>query len=158
MKKNFSRYLSTNQRLLNWYKTDPWEKGSAAYKDIQTVRRMHAAVRKKIDEIGSKEDMRKVCKIDSPWCPLRNDLREGFKGFGIATNPSQDPYRMYLQEDAIKMKSLNQGEMSVTQFGFFGLVILHPEFFGIHDASEEDFEAICHTWRGIGYLLGIDDE
>lgn len=56
-----------------------------------------------------------------------------------------------------RLNKLNQGEMIATQFAFIGLFILYPKFFGAHYATDEELEAFCHVWRGLGYLLGIDD-
>ena len=75
-----------------------------------------------------------------------------------APGPGQCPYLKLNNLSELGLQGLNQGEMSSTQFGFFGLVLLYPNAFGIHNATEEDFEAFCHTWKGLGYLLGIDDE
>ena len=47
--------------------------------------------------------------------------------------------------------------MSGTQFAFMGLVILHPEKFGISRATDKELEGFVHMWRCIGWVLGIDD-
>ena len=48
--------------------------------------------------------------------------------------------------------------MAFTQFGFFGLMLLHPEKFGAKNATDEELSCFIHLWRYIGYMLGIKDE
>jgi hypothetical protein len=38
-----------------------------------------------------------------------------------------------------------------------GAVVMYPKHFGI-SCSKSDLEDYIHFWRGIGYLLGIDDK
>ncbi|XP_043473361.1 uncharacterized protein LOC122505655 [Leptopilina heterotoma] len=155
----FKRYISTGRRVRNWYMDDPWKKGTAAYNDIQTVRRMHEAVRKKLASIDN-ETIDKEAKIKNPFCPTRSILIEDFQSACAAPSLGQCPYTLYKNPElfSFRPKGLNQGDMIATQFGFMGLIILYPSKFGIYNATDENLEAFCHTWRGIGYLLGIDDE
>jgi hypothetical protein len=48
--------------------------------------------------------------------------------------------------------------MAVVQSGFIGAVILHPDAFGISQPATNELSDYVFFWRGIGYLLGIDDE
>lgn len=54
--------------------------------------------------------------------------------------------------------AFNQCHMSVTQFGFFGLALAHPEWFGLHGCRRRDLEDFVHLWRTIGYYTGVADE
>lgn len=47
--------------------------------------------------------------------------------------------------------------MNGTQFAFMGLVLLHPEKFGVSRATDKELEGFVHMWRCIGWILGIDD-
>ncbi len=47
--------------------------------------------------------------------------------------------------------------MSGTQFAFMGLVLIHPEKFGISRATDKELEGYVHMWRCLGWILGIDD-
>lgn len=47
--------------------------------------------------------------------------------------------------------------MSGTQFAFLGLLVLHPDKFGVARATEDELEGFVHIWRCIGWLMGIDD-
>lgn len=38
-----------------------------------------------------------------------------------------------------------------------GLILLHPEKFGIARATDKELEGFVHMWRCIGWILGIDD-
>ncbi|XP_014224647.1 uncharacterized protein LOC106650904 [Trichogramma pretiosum] len=152
----FKRYLSTGCRVQSWYTSDPWTKGTQAYRDMKAVRMMHAAVRKRIEATTIPEYEAKT-RIDDAWCPTLNVIRRDFQSTCPAPAPGQCPYMIVSKYPELRGKKLSQGEMASTQFAFVGLVVLNPKFFGIH-ASDEDLEAFCHTWRGIGYLLGIEDE
>ncbi|XP_051160841.1 uncharacterized protein LOC127281263 [Leptopilina boulardi] len=155
----FKRYISTGQRVRNWYTKDPWTKNTAAYNDIQTVRKMHSAVRQKLKNTDNKIIDEKT-KIKNPTCPTRDILVEDFQSSCPAPKLGQCPYLLYNNPElySLRPKGLNQADMVSTQFGFMGLIILYPKYFGIFYATEDDLEAFCHLWRGIGYLLGIDDE
>ncbi|EZA48033.1 hypothetical protein X777_14446 [Ooceraea biroi] len=41
---------------------------------------------------------------------------------------------------------------------WYTMETLMKDFAGAHNPNEEDLEAFCHLWRGIGYLLGIEDQ
>lgn len=153
----FKRYLSTARRVRSWYSSDPWTEGTAAYKDVQAVRRMHDIVRNRLID-SSLEDIDAAAKIEKAWSPTRSSLLQDFRGSCPAPAPGQCPYAL-AEEDRHKLpKGMNQAEMAATQSGFVCMVILHPEAFGIHGATDEDLEAFCHVWRSLGYLLGMEDE
>lgn len=52
---------------------------------------------------------------------------------------------------------VTQKDMAITQYGFLGFIVMSGDKFGIF-GSKEDFAAIIHFWRVLGYLLGIKDE
>ncbi|KAL6435069.1 hypothetical protein ACFW04_005279 [Cataglyphis niger] len=146
----FKRYLSTISRFRNWYMSDPWCEGTQAYRDIQTVRRMHRTMRKKLCSM-SDEQIDLASEISHIKCPAFKTIARDFADTCPMAKSRQCPYTMS------RMKGLNQGDMSGTQFACMGLIVLYPEQFGVYDASDEDLEAFCHLWRGLGYLLGIED-
>ncbi|CAD6208767.1 GSCOCG00003575001-RA-CDS [Cotesia congregata] len=152
----FKRYLSTGARVRNWFTSDPWTKGTSAYNDIQTVRRMHTIVRNKLSSI-SNEEIDKAGKIESPWSPTRNILLQDFRAECPVAKSGQCPFAAGTVR-AVRPKGLHQGEMAVTQGGFVCLAVVYPEAFGLHGATDQDLDDFCHVWRGIGYLLGIEDE
>lgn len=147
----FKRYLSTISRFRNWYTSDPWCNGTQAYRDIQTVRRLHRAMRKKLCSM-SDDRIDLASEIPHIKCPAFKTIAEDFADTCPTAKSRQCPYTMS------KMKGLNQGDMSGTQFACMGLIVLYPEQFGVYNASDEDLEAFCHLWRGLGYLLGIEDQ
>lgn len=51
---------------------------------------------------------------------------------------------------------ISQKDMAVTQFLFMGFHVLMPREFGLV-ASHEQFEALSHFWRVIGFMLGTED-
>ena len=142
---------------MNWYTYDPWTPGTPAYNDARAVRRMHALVRKNLAEMSVDEYVEKTT-IKEPWCPSLSAARRDFESTCPAPRAGQCPYMALSNRPDRRGKDLSQGQMSVTQFAFTGLLVLQPKMFGCHDATDEDLEAFCHVWRGIGYLLGIDDE
>ncbi|XP_014204899.1 uncharacterized protein LOC106636869 [Copidosoma floridanum] len=154
----FNRYYSTAERVRNWYLSDPWTPGTSAYNDVRAVRKMHACVRKRLQSM-SPEELAERSRIRHPWCPSLDLLKEDFQSTCPAPAPGQCPYEALTEYPELKFNNhLNQGEMAATQFAFVGLVVTYPKFFGVHGATDDDIEAFCHAWRGIGYLLGVDDE
>lgn len=147
----FERYLRTNRTFRNWYTSDPWCKGTPAYRDIQRVRKLHRVMRRKLLRKNS-EEIDQDSKIQNAWCPVLGKITKDFAEACPMMKKQQCPYTM------TRTKGLNQGDMSGTQFACMGLIVLYPEQFGIYDASNEDLEAFCHLWRGLGYLLGIEDQ
>ena len=51
---------------------------------------------------------------------------------------------------------VSQYDMGLVQSGFMGAVVMYPSQFGVK-CTESDLEDYIHLWRGLGYLLGIDD-
>ncbi|XP_023240439.1 uncharacterized protein LOC111638900 isoform X1 [Centruroides sculpturatus] len=51
---------------------------------------------------------------------------------------------------------VSQYDMAIAQFAFIGLAVLYPTTVGI-TCSKEDLECLIHFWRGVGYLLGMED-
>ncbi|OXU29567.1 hypothetical protein TSAR_005260 [Trichomalopsis sarcophagae] len=151
------RYLSTASRFYNWYSHDVWTPGNPGHDDMRAVRRIHSLMRKKLEAMPNEELESKI-KIENPWCPALDTARRDFQSTCPAPAPNQCPYTILSKYPNIRHKALNQGEMAATQFAFIALTVLSPKTFGLHDATDEDLEAYCHLWRGLGYLLGVDDD
>ncbi|XP_011878980.1 PREDICTED: uncharacterized protein LOC105568160 [Vollenhovia emeryi] len=149
--RSFTRYLKTIKTFRNWYTSDPWCKKTPAYRDIQRVRKLHYVMRQKLCRKNF-EEIDQESKIQNAWCPVLGKIKKDFADTCPMMKNQQCPYTM------ARTRGLNQGDMSGTQFACMGLIVLYPEQFGIHDASNEDLEAFCHLWRGLGYLLGIEDQ
>lgn len=94
---------------------------------------------------------------------------------GNIWNPSDDAHKSIMivrkmhERVAIKLNSkkivgremvyLSAYDMFLTQFGFIGMLILHPKDCGLDGPEQLDqLKALIHYWRCIGYLLGIDDQ
>lgn len=150
------RYVSTGERVRNWMTEDPWTEGTKANKDMQTVRRMHRAVRKKILELDY-DEIDALSAIRDPYCPALPIIQKDFSNLMC---PASMDYRLYRCSFSYpdRPKSINQLDMSLTAFGFMGFIILYPHEFGICSKSDEDLENFCHLWRSISYLLGVNDE
>ncbi|XP_021701928.1 uncharacterized protein LOC5577106 [Aedes aegypti] len=52
---------------------------------------------------------------------------------------------------------ISQRDMAITQFAFIGFVILEPSKLGAQN-EPADLDAMCHFWRVLGYLLGMEDK
>ncbi|XP_043678507.1 uncharacterized protein LOC122634021 [Vespula pensylvanica] len=155
----FKRYLSTGQRVRNWYTEDPWCEGTKAYEDIQTVKRMHLDVSTKVNRFDY-EEMESKSTIRNPHCPA---LRFITDDFSTILPPESLSAHLYAEQSKhlrtnSNAKRINQSEMGYTLFGFMGLPVLFPDHFGIYPRTDEDLENFCYVWRCIGYLLGIDEE
>lgn len=147
----FKRYLSTIRCVRNWFTSDPWCENTRAYCDIRKVRRLHRSMKQKLCRMTDAE-IDRAAEIPQAFCPLMGTIAKDFADTCPMARNLQNPYTMN------RSKNLNQGEMAGTQFAFMGLMILYPEHFGARDASEEDLEAFCHLWHGLGYLMGIEDQ
>lgn len=53
-------------------------------------------------------------------------------------------------------KFINQRDMAITQNSFMGYVVAYYRAFGLPYDPESMF-ALCHFWRVVGYMLGIED-
>lgn len=114
---------------------------------------MHAAARRKL-EASTTEEIDAAARIPNPLCPVREILLKDFEESCEAPIAGQCPHTSMWNS----WRGINQTDMAFTQWGFLGLLICYPKNFGVHYATEEDFEAFCHLWRNIGYQLGIEDE
>lgn len=65
---------------------------------------------------------------------------------------------LYSSKKCFRQKSgiISQKDIAITQFGFFGFLILDAANVGITDPKY--FEGTVHFWRTIGYMLGLSDE
>ncbi|KAL2750185.1 uncharacterized protein V1477_001681 [Vespula maculifrons] len=155
----FKRYLSTGQRVRNWYTEDPWCEGTKAYKDIQTVKKMHLDVSTKVNRFDW-EEMESKSAIGDPYCPALRFITDDFSTILPPNSSSAQLYAehsKYLRTNA-NVKRINQSEMAYTLFGFMGLPVLYPDHFGIYPKTDEDLDSFCYVWRCIGYLLGVDED
>ncbi|XP_046394384.1 uncharacterized protein LOC124162071 [Ischnura elegans] len=158
--KAFRRYLSTVASFISWYETDMIDKDSEGYKSMGAVRMMHASIYKKINE-ASEEEVRTKTTVQGRktgvWSTYLEDLKKDFLALDV--DASKCPFaRIAAQSKEYgKFLYVNQLDLAYTQLGFVAFVILYPQYFGVHGATEEQLEAYCHLWRYLGHLLGIKD-
>jgi hypothetical protein len=154
---SFKRYLSTVNRVRSWYEKDLWEENSAAVDNLKYVRRVHCLVRKQLNECSKQElsekfDLEKTVNSSSILATL-------YKTIGEESRSSCDASKLACPFGSNRRSVfINQAEMSVTQFGFMGLIVYYPEKFGLTNISEDDFEGFVHLWKVLGYYLGIEDK
>lgn len=143
--------------ILYRYKGDVWSE-STARRHIEVVRSMHAAVQEKLTETPT-EALPSKTTLVKKFIPQSSTPIVGkglfHKDIKVCVKAHQILTIKYSEENICPV---NQAEMLMTQFSFVGLIILYPEKFGAHGASDEDLEAFIHMWRGIAYLLGIAEE
>lgn len=123
----FERYLGTLSHVITWYEGDIWNQNDPAHKSLMTVRRMHSNV---------------ASRMNPPRPGNHNNHQSSDNQYTPPTNDRQ----IYL----------SQYDMALTQFGFIGMIILHPKQVGFPDNSK-DLIGLIHFWRCVGYLLGLDD-
>ncbi|XP_014261322.1 uncharacterized protein LOC106673647 isoform X2 [Cimex lectularius] len=146
------RYLSTVLIVNSWYESDLWDKNSQGNKNLQKVRNYHLSVSKKINSLSDAE-LNNKCSLSSTIgrenikCHLFEKVAKDLKGLG------GEEIRRYNHRTVY----FNQAEMSLTLFGFMGLVVACPEKFGVPD-NEEGLAGFVHLWRVVGYMLGVRDE
>lgn len=159
--KAYRRYLSTVLRVKSWLETEFWNPNELGYKNLKIVRAMHLNVSKKLNETNPQEFQAEFSVLNNPkyhdgvWAPLTSDLKEDLSstrcpmsGGGVWSSHKSSDKRIFI----------NQFNMSMTQFGFVGLLLLYPAKFGASQASDEELEAFAHLWKAIGYYLGIKDK
>lgn len=117
---------------------------------------MHSHIRDKLEN-STYQEIDKSATIKDNWSSTRGMLLKDFKSTCPIAKPGQCPYSCNDIKE-YRYQGLSQGQMACTQCGFICLSILFPQAFGIHSATDEGLEAFCHVWRGIGFLLGMDDE
>lgn len=151
--KALRRYMSTFLHLITWYKGDVWDTNDPAHKDLLSVRKTHA----KIAHNANTKDYEKIQTISvvdkghkEPKSALHPAISKDFSAATKFTLPETDLNSPQL--------FLNQMDMSMTQYAFMGLIVAHPDKLGAASATEEDFEGLIHFWRGLGWLLGIEDK
>ncbi|XP_046394372.1 uncharacterized protein LOC124162066 [Ischnura elegans] len=161
----FKRYMSTVLRVISWYEGDILRKEGDAQNNMKIVRNMHASVSRRMNS-GDREELlgqmtlegRGIGILSSQGKPIQTDYEES-----VGKLATGCPFAGATSLSRGGLKSgckfhLNQLELSITQFGFMGLIVLFPEKFGAHGASQEDLEAFVHLWRVLGHYLGIKEK
>ncbi|XP_047486721.1 LOW QUALITY PROTEIN: uncharacterized protein LOC125037576 [Penaeus chinensis] len=148
------RYVSTILHVVTWYRGDVWDPQDPAHRDILSVRAIHD---KSARVLNSSTDHEKVSTVDvrarghdEPRCPFqpRHKARPAPPGReGPRPGDARRPTAVHSQWD-----------MLITQYSFLGVLVAHPRSMGAWWASEEDLAGLIHFWRGIGWLLGVEDK
>lgn len=152
--KALKRYVSTIMHVITWYTGDVWDTQDEAHRDIQRVRSMHVNLYKVMNSPNHQSHVDEVTvKVkghQEPECPLHPDLRRDLasqvKCPGAQTDPPHTPTTY-----------LSQWDMVFTQYNFMGIIVNHPQKVGAWWVTEGELEGLIHFWRGIGWLLGIED-
>lgn len=148
------RYVSTVKHIIAWYTGDVWEPNDPAHKDLLSIRSIH---NKSADTFNSSKHYDKLERLSvterghiEPSCPLSPAIRQDLQPQarpGICLESSDNP-TLYI----------SQWDMTITQYSFMGLMLAHPHNMGVWWATDKDLEGFVHFWRGIGFLLGIEDK
>ncbi len=160
----FERYLSTALKVKSWYETEIWKTTSEGYKNLKAVRSIHQKVSDRLNRACSEPEIQRRSDLEQKLktcdtallCPLSSILKKDFDAVAATTATTR---LQPAQEAGCSVHIyFNQLEMALTQFGFYGLMLLYPDKFAAKNATEEELEGFVHLWRYIGYTLGIDDE
>ncbi|XP_035683220.1 uncharacterized protein LOC118420496 [Branchiostoma floridae] len=149
VEQSMRRYISTARRLLLWHDGDVWDVNSKAHASVMKVRNMHSQVAQAItkDSKGCESRGQQGHRTGEQVHTTGNGLTDckQNKHFSCTTGIKADSDKVFI----------SQYDMALTQSGFVGFV-LQREKFGIccNIAELEDY---IFFWRGIGYLLGIED-
>ncbi|XP_054713465.1 uncharacterized protein LOC129222930 [Uloborus diversus] len=169
----FRRYLSTLVHIRRWYEGDIWNPDDPAHQSITLVRSMHRRVADRLNEEStSTNTCSSVLGKDEGIKYLNSSSYSN--GTGMASNRqnmatfqdykpnslrkgnhSEKRCPMQTRSTSESM-AISQFDMALTQFAFVGLILSHPEHVGIR-CSREDLECLIHFWRGVGYMLGVED-
>lgn len=52
---------------------------------------------------------------------------------------------------------VSQYDMVVTQWAFYGLMLMHPKSCGLYHITDDELYDVVYCWRVISYFLGVDD-
>ncbi|KAK8748019.1 hypothetical protein OTU49_016275 [Cherax quadricarinatus] len=152
--KALRRYFSTLLHLITWFTGDVWDPNNSAHKDILFVRSIHCKLSRTFNSSTYKE---KVTAINvtkkghkEPAKSLNSAIRQDLQRVAEETLP--------LETADTPVIYINQLDMSLTQYAFMGLIVAHPEKLGAGAATEEEIAGLIHFWRGIGWLMGVEDQ
>ncbi|VVC34075.1 Hypothetical protein CINCED_3A004619 [Cinara cedri] len=150
----YRRYYETSEIVRTWLETDILEPGTEGYENLRKVFRMHRQIRDDKFRNPSKYEtaQRSPGTTDGRCSYLLPDLRKDF----VRVPPGC--VEMFAHTEQHDLNSFSQCYLAITQFGFFGLALVYPEWFGIHNCSRRDMEDFVHLWRTIGYFMGLSDE
>ncbi|XP_071527940.1 uncharacterized protein [Panulirus ornatus] len=148
------RYVSTIMHVITWYSGDVWDPSDRAHRDILTVRSIHNNSARTFNSSAHHEELGTLDVRDKgheePRCPfnptIRQDLASQVRPNIVLESPENPP--VYI----------SQWDMLLTQFSFVGLIVAHPSRMGAWWVSEKELAGLVHFWRGIGFLLGIEDK
>nr|XP_045599935.1 uncharacterized protein LOC123759114 isoform X2 [Procambarus clarkii]XP_045599936.1 uncharacterized protein LOC123759114 isoform X2 [Procambarus clarkii]XP_045599937.1 uncharacterized protein LOC123759114 isoform X2 [Procambarus clarkii] len=152
--KALRRYFSTLLHLITWFTGDVWEPSHPAHKDILAIRSIHCKLAQTFNNSACNEKLSTISVAkkghEEPADSLNSAIRQDLQRVAEDTLPTEtsDGPVVYI----------NQLDMSLTQYAFMGLVVAHPEKLGTGSATEEEMAGLIHFWRGLGWLMGIEDQ
>lgn len=152
--KALRRYFSTLLHIITWFKGDVWNPSDAAHKDVLSIRSTHCKLACTFNSSTYSEKVRSVTVNDKGHEEPQNSLNFTIRQ-DIQCNVEE---RLQVDTSDHPPLLINQFDMSMTQYSFMGLIVAHPEKMGAGAATEEEFAGLIHFWRGIGWLLGIEDK
>ena len=143
------RYLETSLYVLSWALGDVWHKDDTAYSNAERVRTMHRTVARQLEGRDLSEvDLPAPDPPSADRCPLA----------ALRADLGPPPAEPSPAGDAISVcpgRFLSQTDMVLTQWFFVGLIVLHPEKFGLAHLSDDELECFLHFWRSVGHRIGI---
>ena len=150
--KALKRYVSTILHVLTWFRGNVWDKDDPSHLDVKRIRNLHKSLgnsmnttnKKEIDNISSIK-----CGYIPPECPFHKVMNYDLRS---RKNASLD-----LDMNAQNSLYISQWDMAFTQYAFTGIIVTHPKQVGGWNIIDDDLRAYIHFWRGIGWLLGIED-
>ncbi|KAK4317121.1 hypothetical protein Pmani_011755 [Petrolisthes manimaculis] len=152
--KALRRYVFTIMHVITWYSGDVWDTEDEAHRDVLKVRSVHANLYRVMNSPNHQARVDQVTvKVkghQEPKCPLHPDLRKDLASqvkCPIIQTDSPDTPTTYL----------SQWDMAFTQYNFMGIIVSHPQMVGAWWVTEGELEGLVHFWRGIGWLMGIED-
>ncbi|KAG7163506.1 uncharacterized protein LOC121872564 [Homarus americanus] len=148
------RYVSTIMHVITWFSGDVWDPLDHAHKDIMTVRSTHKNSAQIFNSSTHYEEVEtmdvKKKKHEEPRCPIYpaicQDLQPQVRAGLVLESPDNSP--VYI----------SQWDMLITQYSFLGMMVAHPCRMGAWWVTENELAGLIHFWRGIGWLLGIEDK
>ncbi|KAK7074861.1 hypothetical protein SK128_014045 [Halocaridina rubra] len=152
--KAMRRYVSTICHIITWFTGDVWNPNDHAHKDILKVRSIHNKSSNILNSSVTYDHLKTLTVQDKghkePSCPFSPAIRHDLQ--------TQTRRGLPLESDDITTFYISQWDMVLTQYAFLGLILAHPYQMGAWYVKEKELDGLVHFWRGIGWLLGIEDK
>ena len=151
----YKRYIATALHAKLWYDVDILHANLST--SVRKVRNIHRGTAFRIEDENLDFTRPLVEPGKNPngfeprrdmWEAFRRDVEESLPMLGLKPGKLVRDRPKYF---------FNQYLMSVTQWSFMALPLLHTNPLAFVFVSEHDLKGFAHLWAGLAYMLGMDE-